>query len=182
MKIALLILTLGIFTAAIAAQGPSLADIARQERARQNSVKSTATFTNETLGTAAAEPEPPPPADKPVDAAAKPAAPTAPAADLSGTGSVRDETWWRSAFKTARDDVKRTEDRQKVLELDLKQLNMDFLTRSDLFNKEGVLGPLLNAKNVELGKAEMEAERARQKVLQLEDELRRSGAPAGWAR
>ena len=57
---------------------------------------------------------------------------------------------WRDAFKQARDDVKRAEDRAQVLQLELNKLNMDLLTRSDIYNREGQLNPLIDAKNKEL--------------------------------
>ena len=66
--------------------------------------------------------------------------------------------------------------------LELNQLNLDLLTRSDIFNREGQLAPLIDAKNKELAASEKAIIAARQKVTQLEDELRRSGAPIGWSR
>jgi hypothetical protein len=59
---------------------------------------------------------------------------------------------------------------------------MDLLTRSDIYNREGVIGPQITAKKMELGAAETEAEQARKNVAQLEDDLRRAGGPPGWAR
>jgi hypothetical protein len=187
MKTALLIL---VMNSMLSAQTQSRGDIGRQERARQKSTTSKTVVTNETLGTAAEEP-PPPPAEKTAGKDAenetgKPAAEpakqgdskTAPATDTK----PHDEAWWRDAFKQARDDVKRAEDQSKVLQLELDQLNTDLLIKSDIFNKEGQIVPLINAKNEELAKSEKALEQARQKVTQLEDELRRSGAPAGWSR
>jgi hypothetical protein len=78
--------------------------------------------------------------------------------------------------------VKRAEDRTQVVQLELNKLNMDLLTRSDIFNKEGQLNPLIDAKNKELAESEKAVISAREKLTQLEDDLSRSGAPVGWAR
>jgi hypothetical protein len=68
------------------------------------------------------------------------------------------------------------------VQLELNKLNMDLLTRSDIYNKEGQLNPLIDAKNKELAEAERAVIAARDNVSQLEDDLRKSGAPVGWAR
>lgn len=164
MKIPLLILILQLT--------PSLGDIARQERARQKDgtvAATTKTITNETLGTAIAEPEALPASDKPANKAAD-------------TAKPHDEAWWRDAFKEARSDVQRAEDRSKVLELEIRKLKLDLLTKSDLYNREGVLGPQITAKEKDLDAAHKDADTARSKVTQLEEDLRRAGAPSGWSR
>jgi len=184
MKTALLILVLNSM---VYAQGVSLGDAARQERARQKASTGNikVTVTNETLGTAAALP----PAEEPDKA--EPGKTDAESAKTPGKGEAKadakseapsDETSWREAFKQARDNAKRAEDRAQVVQLELNKLNMDLLTRSDIYNREGQLNPLIDAKNKELAASEKALEDARQKVTQLEDELRRSGAPIGWSR
>jgi len=182
MKTALLIL---VFNSMVYAQGVSLGDAARQERARQKASTGNIKVTNETLGTAAALP----PAEEPDkgDAGKTDVDP----AKASGKGEAKadtkgeaphDETSWREAFKQARDNAKRAEDRAQVVQLELNKLNMDLLTRSDIYNREGQLNPLIDAKNKELAASEKALEDARKGVTQLEDELRRSGAPIGWSR
>jgi len=179
MKTVLLILALNSL---MAAQPQSLGDAARQERNRQKTTESKNTFTNETLGIALTEPDAEP-ADKSGDKDKdKAAADATKAADSKAEAAPRDEVWWRDAFKQARDDAKRAEDRSKVTQLELNQLNMDLLTKRDSFNPEADILPKIAAKNAELAKAEKDAAQANEKVKQLEDDLRRSGAPAGWAR
>jgi hypothetical protein len=179
MKTALLILA---FHSLVFAQEPSLGDVARQERARQKSITgNNKQITNESLGTAVAEP-PAPETDKPADDATKPSDASADAKADVKSAAPHDEATWRAAFKEARDDVKRAEDRSKVLQLDLNKLNSDLLTRSDIFNKEGQLIPAIDAKNKELTTSEKAVEDAKQKLMQLENDLRRSGSPIGWSR
>jgi hypothetical protein len=178
MKTALLIL---VFNSMVFAQGVSLGDAARQERARQKNSTGNLKVTNETLGTA----EAPPPSAEPAKTDAEPAkAPDVKGdvkAEATGEGP-HDEATWREAFKQARDTVKRAEDRVQLVQLELNKLNMDLMTRSDIFNREGQFAPLIDAKNKELADAEKSVIAAREKVSQLEDDLRRSGAPVGWAR
>jgi hypothetical protein len=185
MKTALLILVLNSM---VYAQGVSLGDAARQERARQKASTGNIKITNDTLGTSAALP---PEAEdaKPESADGK----TADGKDVKAEGKTdakpeakvegpADEASWRAVFKQARDDVKRAEDRSQLAQLELNKLNMDLMNRSDIFNKENQLNPLIDAKNKELAAAEKAVVDARAKVTQLEDELRRSGAPIGWSR
>jgi len=184
MKTALLIL---IFNSMVYAQGVSLGDAARQERARQKASTGNIKVTNETLGTAAALPP------EPEDAKSTADGKTADGKDIKADGKTdakpeakvegpHDEATWKAAFKQARDDVKRAEDRSQVLQLELNQLNMDLMNRSDIFNKENQLNPLIDSKNKDLAASEKAIIDARQKVTELEGELRRSGAPIGWSR
>ena len=185
MKTALLIL---VFNSMVFAQGVSLGDAARQERARQKAstgnLKVTK-VTNETLGTAAAL-TPEEEAAKADADAAKDAAPKGEGkADVKANAaaeSPHDEASWREAFKQARDAVKRAEDRRQTVQLELNKLNLDLLTRSDIYNREGQLNPLIDAKNKELAESEKAVNEAHDNVTQLEDALSRSGSPVGWAR
>jgi hypothetical protein len=184
MKFAWLILVLA--PTVVRAQTPSVADVARQERARQKNLTSTVKVTNESLGTKVAEPTPaapPAPAKAAAEAVPEKAAETpAEAATPPSSPAPHDEKSWRDAFKMARDDMKRADDRVQVLKLELSKLNMDLLTRDDIYNKEGQLVPKIAAKNTELAAAEKDADKSRKKVTQLEDDLRRSGSPIGWSR
>jgi len=178
MKTALLIL---VFNSMVFAQGVSLGDAARQERARQKNSTGNLKVTNETLGTAEALPPSAEPTATDADAAK--------ANDLKGNTKaevkaeeLHDEAAWREAFSQARETVKRAEARVQVVQLELNKLNMDLLTRSDIYNKEGQLNPLIDAKNKELAEAEKAVIAARENVSLLEDDLRKSGAPVGWAR
>ncbi len=78
--------------------------------------------------------------------------------------------------------MKRAEDRAQIVQLELNKLNLDLLTRSDVFNREMQLNPLIDAKNKELAESEKSLDAAREKVSQLENDLRRSGSPSGWSR
>ena len=178
MKTALLIF---VFNSMVFAQGVSLGDAARQERARQKASTGNLKVTNETLGTAEGPPSSAEPANTDTGAT-KAVAPKADDTAEATSETPHDEASWRAAFSHARDAVKRAEDRIQIVQVELNKLNLDLLTRSDIFNREGQLAPLIEAKNKELADAEKDLSAAREKVTQLETDLRKSGAPSGWAR
>ena len=159
----------------------TIADAARKERERQSHVQSKAVYTN---GVAI----PPPSASSASKApsatvaapAKKPEGAPAPTGPTDNKG--RDEKYWRAAFQKARDDVKRADDKVQLLDLKIKDLNMQLLRQSDVYNREYRIGPEITAAQAELDAARKQAEQARQKITDLEEELRRSGGLPGWAR
>ena len=166
----LLFLMLGLFAADCLAQ--SVADIARQERERQRSAKSRVVATSYgTTGSLSTDTKPAPAAST---ATEKPSGPTA--------NNGKDEKFWRTAFQNARDNAKRAAARVEILDLKVKQLNTDMLQYSSFYNREYRLGPEIAATQKELEDARKESELANKKIIDLEDELRKSGGPAGWAR
>ena len=198
------------------AQGLTIADMARRERAKRQAAEKqaaqkpqkaqkpakSAPVTNSRLeltrpapeqpepsleGSAPAETEPataavtmpsspatiapPPPA-----AVAAPAAPEAPASKEP----VRDEKWWRERFDKARADVRRAENQVAVAELEFNAANREFLTNS--FDPDGRGPAAIAASKKKWDDAKKRLDEARAKLIQLEEELRQAGAPAGWAR
>ena len=160
--------------------GQSIADAARKERERQNQAKSkiVPVTSNNVTGSPAT-----------TSAATSSTAATPSTASASGLNTPElkdnqghDEKYWRTAYQKARDDVKRADDRAQVLEIKLKDLNAQLLNRSDIYNKENVLGQQITTTQKELDDAKKAATQAKQKLSGLDEELRKSGAPAGWAR
>jgi hypothetical protein len=161
------------------AQNPTIADIARQERARRQAKAKGVVINNKTLGIPqevadkrAAEPQPP-----------EPPAPAIPAA-VPGAGTesqqVQDEKSWRNRFEDVRMEVRRAENEAAVAQLDLNSANLDVLTRA--FDPNGRGPAAVTAATKRLDEANKNVIAARAKLSLLEEELRRSGAPAGWAR
>jgi hypothetical protein len=68
------------------------------------------------------------------------------------------------------------------LDLRLKELNTQLLRESALFNREARLTPEIAATQKELDNTRQEVQVAQQRILELEDELRRAGGLPGWAR
>lgn len=151
---------------AVTCSAQSLADAARRERERQRQLESKAVYSNE-----GAEKKP-----AVVPAATVPPKPVVPAVP------VRDEKYWRDAFQKARENAKRADDKVRLLELKVNQLSMQLLNRSDIYNREYRIGPEIGKAQAELDAARKEAAAAKQKIADLEEDLRRSGGPPGWAR
>lgn len=155
----------------------SVADIARQERERKKQLQSKTVYTN-------AEKTVSIPAGTTVAATAATAGvaqtPAGPAGPTDNKG--RDEKYWRGEFKKARDEAKRADDKVTLLEQKVKDLNLQLLRQSDMYNRENRLGAEIQAANKDLEAGRNEAAQARQKIKDLEEELRRSNGLPGWAR
>jgi hypothetical protein len=169
-----------VFLAFGPARAQGLADFARGERMRRAAVPETEPITNATLAdmclltkgaapssippTPAPEPSPKTPEEKP----AKP--------------EERGEQWWRAQFAAARENLSRAEAEAKAADSALKKAGTEFLIRSDIYNKEGQMGPQLQNLGAELEAAKRREDEARRKIAELEEDLRRSGGLPGWAR
>src|SRR5215813_3924667 len=167
-----LILILVLFMFALNCSAQSLADAARKERDRQRTVQSKVIVVAGTQITKADTPA--------ASAAPTPAPAVKPVDPLDNKG--RNEKYWRTAFQTAREDAKRADDMVQLLELRLKELNTKLLTRTDMYDRENRLAPEITAAQKDLDDARKDAAQAKQKIANMEEELRRSGGPAGWAR
>jgi hypothetical protein len=168
-----------VLTFALDCFSQSLADAARKERERQRTSKSKVVVigwgtTASTVKTPSATPS--------ANAATAAEAPTAPKPLTITDNKGRDEKFWRTAFQNAREDVKRAEARVEILDLRLKGLTTQLLQQSDIYNRENRIGAETTAAQQALEGARRDLEQARKKVTDLEDDLRRSGGPAGWAR
>jgi hypothetical protein len=175
-----ILLTLLFVVFAVDCSAQSLADVARRERERQKRLHSevivangatttTAAATSSTSSTPSTSAAPAPQAEE-----AKPTGPT----DNKG----HDEKYWRTQFKKARDDAKRADEKVQLLDLRVKDLNGQLLNRTDIYNRENQIGPQIAAAQKELEEARTQAELAKKKITDLEDELRRAGGPPGWSR
>ena len=174
-----------LFVFCVQAQAQSIADAARQERERQKSLHSTIVITNENFK----ELSPSSPSSPSIKESSTPAATptTTIKKDESDSGVLkdnkgRDEKYWRDTFATARQDLKRAQDTAEVLQLKVNELNTTLLTRGDIYNKENLIGPEITVAEAQLDDAQKQVAAAQQKITDLEDELRQSGGPPGWAR
>jgi hypothetical protein len=176
-----------LFMFAETASAQSLADAARKERERQQQVRGTVTITSgvdPVTGLAAATAAGT--ARTTAGVTAVIAAGTSGTTAQKATGPVdnqgRGETYWRDVFQKARDDVRRAEERVQVLDLKIKDMNTQLLQNSLIYNREYRIGAEITTAQQELETARKEADAARQRLLSLEDDLRRAGGLPGWAR
>jgi hypothetical protein len=181
MKNLLWVVTFAICSS-VCAQAQTIADVARRERAarqaEQNSVsvsnanlKKKVVITGEDKSSSAATTKAAP------AAAAAPA--TTPATTATGnTGG--DEKAWREKFEAARTDLRRAENQVALAQLEMNSANRDYLTRS--YDPDGRGLQAIAASKQKLADANAAVNSAQTKLSQLQEDLRRSGAPAGWGR
>ena len=177
----LALLSLLIFSFETSAQ--TIADIARKERARQKQFQeqNRRTYTNATATVAPAPPRPAESAAGETTPAVKTdAAPAEPAGPVDNQG--RGEKYWRDQFQKTREDLRRAEEKVQLLEARVKELNTQLLNRSDIYNRENRIGAEITAAQKDLDAARIEAEQARNKISNFEEELRGAGGLPGWAR
>ena len=188
MKHVLCVVTVAIFSS-VWANAQTIADIARQERAKRQAGQKAVVITNETLGIKPSDgtevkQDTEPKAEGTPAATASPAAP--PAVQGAAVPSqpaqteTRDEKWWRAKYEEARTEVRRAENQAAVAQLELNSANRDFLTRS--YDPDGRGPAAVAAATKRLAETNAAVASARAKVAGLDEELRRAGAPAGWAR
>ena len=174
---------LGLFCLESGAQ--SLPDVARRERERQREVADARVFTNENVATGGSISEAEAPAE--IDSGASPSA-ASPSEDGEDAeegvaGEVeRTEDSWRQMFAEARGELTRSQERLQLNQQEIVDLNQRLLTESSLYDRENQLGPEIQAKQDEIAGAEARVEAANQAIADLQQELRRAGAPAGWGR
>jgi hypothetical protein len=189
MRAFVVVLTLSF---SVQASAQTLADAARRERLRQKQVEhlNKGVYTNSTpivprSGTPAT-PAVPAPTAAPAPPAGSAPANTSAQASPKPTGPVdnqgRDEKYWREEFQKARDAVRRADEKVQILEVRVTDLNTQLLRQSDVYNRENVIGPQITAAQKELEATRREAEQARRRISELEDQLRTSGGLPGWAR
>jgi predicted RNase H-like nuclease (RuvC/YqgF family) len=168
-----------LFAFALDCSAQTVADIARKERDRQKRLHSSVvvvagvtTATSATTSTTAASTNPP--------ATGTSAETPKPVGPVDNKG--RDEKYWRTEFRKGRDTLKRAEDNAQLLDLKVKELNTQLLRQSDMYNREYRLGPEIADTQRQLDDAHKQVDEAAKRISDLEDELRRSGGPPGWAR
>lgn len=169
-------------------QPPSLADVARQQRAlRRQGARSGETITTEVASavrpgsklsiTGVRAPETSSDTTTPATPEGSGETPTA------GTPPGADsEQAWRARFANARAEITRTENQLQLHEQELTELSNQLLTRDDIYNREGQIAPLITAKQEEIAQRREQLAEANQALQQLQTDLRRAGLPAGWAR
>lgn len=167
------------------AQGPSLAELARQERARkQAEPKAGKVFTNEDIPTPTISPAAE--SGAPAEAAPKPTE-TAPAVGAEPEEPAEKtqaelEKEYRAKFAQLRSNLELEERRLDVLQREFNLAQQQFYTDPNVALREQYSREELNKRQEEIQKQQETVEKAKQAISDLEEELRRKGLPPGWAR
>lgn len=200
-----------LLTAILLASGPalfaqSLADVARQEGERRQTLKEGAakTYTNKDLkavptpagaagaaGAAApAGAADTPAADQaPLDAGAdaEPADAKAPDGAQPSTDKTdkkdeaRDQTYWSKRMTGLHAQLERDQTYAAALETRINSLTTDFVNRDDPAQRDQVANDRVKAIS-ELERLRKNIEQDKRDIADLEEEARRAGVPPGWLR
>lgn len=183
-----------VLLCAPAAQGQSLADVARQEAERRKAIAVPGkVYTNDSLRTES-QPSTPPaaapvPSDPPAETPAAPAA-GAPATTPEGatpggaTGPASappTEADWRRKVAAARDSLARLQTFSEALQSRINALTADFVNRDDPAQRS-VVAANREKSLAELERVTQEIAEQQKALTALQDEARRTGVPAGWVR
>ena len=176
-------LALVTFPLALNAQQPSLADLAKRERARRATITTPARiYTNDDLQGGA----PLTTAARTTVLDADDGAPTAATVSDPGEASAedlepRDETYWRDRITTARADKRRAELNAAALQNRVDGLWAAFTARDDPIQRAQIERDR-NAAIDGLQNARDELERLDQEIRDIQEEARRASVPPGWLR
>jgi hypothetical protein len=180
-----------------AADGQSLAEVARQEAERRKTIATPGkVYTNDSLrsepqpgGPPAAAPAPAPaPAETP--AAPAPGDPVTPEGGAPGAttpaapgspATPQTEADWRKRVATARDTLARLQTFSEALQTRVNALTADFVNRDDPAQRQ-VVAADREKSLAELERVKQEIAQQQKAIVAIQDEARRAGVPAGWVR
>ena len=191
-RIAVVIACVVAVPAVAAAQ--SLADLAKAEQARRESIATPAkVITNESL-----RPEPAPTVSpllsapsadsddqEPASSASAPAA-TNSAGDVDAaaapqTETPRDEASWRQRIEAERTALARAQTFAEALQTRVNVLAADFVARDDPQQRSAISADRQTALD-ELSRVQEEIDEHEANIATIRDEARRAGVPAAWVR
>jgi hypothetical protein len=168
-------------------QAQSLAEVARAEAARRQTVNAPAkVYTNDDLRPDFSKGTPPPAtggATAPADTVAGEtvAAPTGSPSAGAAAPDVKDQAYWSSRMSEARANVQRSQAFAQALQNRIDMLWTDFVNRGDPVQQRAIEQDR-NKALAELESLKKEIEANQKAVAAVEDEARRAGVPAGWLR
>lgn len=180
-----------------AADGQSLAEVARQEAERRKAIAVPGkVYTNDSLRT---EQQPSAPAATPAPAPASveppatpPAAETPATPDAAAPGAStpttpetapapQTEADWRKRAAAARDTLARLQTFSEALQSRINALTADFVNRDDPAQR-AVVAADRQKSLAELERVNQEIAQQQKAIAALQGEARRAGVPAGWVR
>ncbi len=170
----------------VAAQSPSLAEVARKEQERRKTLpNSTKVYTSKDLPKTAPRPEgqtapaAEPSSAIPVEGQAATAEPAA--GQEPDQKPAQDEAAWRKRIADAREGLRRSDMFAAALQTRINSLTNDFQSRDDVVQRDRVGVERKEAVN-ELARVKQEIERGKKLIADIEEEARTAGVPPGWLR
>jgi hypothetical protein len=180
------ILFLLLATPSLPCRAQSLADAARQERARRQSKESSSkVFTNDDLGRYQETESPSSQAT--VEAVQSPETATT-SSQPGGVGSSEaDERAWSKRFIDAKAKVQQAKSQGEALQAKLNDLNLKLMRAgpqaggTEVFDREHLYLPLIAQTKEKIEKNKGELAGTETELEDLREELRKSGKPISWA-
>ena len=174
---------------AVTPSSKPLAEVAKTEEARRNSIKKPAkVYTNDSLRPVPPASAPPPSSGAPAasgnaSAGTTPAeAPAgAPDAAAAAPAGKMDQAYWQGRIQAARDTVARSQLFAESLQTRINSLNTDFVNRDNRVEREKI-DMDRKAALAELDRVNKEIQQQTKAITAIEDEARRAGVPPGWIR
>jgi hypothetical protein len=172
----------------------SLADVARQEEARRQTIKDPAKiYTNKDLGSVPSPQSAPPPSaaatppspsevkegDKPKDDKAKDDKDKAP--DGKDKAPVKDQAYWSGRAKELKTQLDRDQSYADAMQSRINGLTADFAARDDPAQRNAINNDRLKAM-ADLDRLKKAIQDDKKAQDDLSEEARRTGVPAGWLR
>jgi hypothetical protein len=173
----LLLIVLAAFALQTAPLAQSLADVAKAEAARRETVKATSrTYTNDDLGrTPATGPAPPASADT-----AKAAEPVKPETQKP-VDATKTEKYWKDRAAAIQQSLSRSKLLLDALQSQVNGMNAEFMNTDDP-GQRNLLQARLQRATGELQRVQQDIDKQTKAAADLQEEARRSGVPSGWLR
>lgn len=89
---------------------------------------------------------------------------------------------WQKMINEAKQSVNKWEMKTRELQSELNKLTNDYYAWDDVAYREGVIKPNMDKTAKELENAKVELKKSKERILELEEEARKSGALPGWLR
>jgi hypothetical protein len=120
-------------------------------------------------------------APDPAAAATPPASPAGAIPPAASSEPARDEAWWRTRIATARASLARDQTMAEAMQSHVNALQNDVVNRDDPA-QQALLRQRLATALAELERLKDQIAADRKTILDIQDEARRLGVPAGWIR
>jgi predicted RNase H-like nuclease (RuvC/YqgF family) len=166
--------------------GDPVADAARKAREqKKTSPKPKKVFTDDDVAT---RPAPEATAPPNLSEGKEPPPPTADTAAGGGDSTAQQkedthsEKYWRKRFAALRKKIADTQEELDVLQREADKAGVQYYSDPQKALKEQYTREEINAKNEKIAEKRKELDDLKQRLSDLEDELRRSGGAPGWAR
>ena len=169
-----------LWPAAVFAQNPPLAEVAKKEQERKKTVKpATKVLTNKDL----------PKVSAPAPSTTTPNAPEAQAAneqkpaesEKAQAEKEKDEAWWKARITTARETLRRDETFLEALQSRVNALSADFVNRDDPYQRARI-GEDRQKALAEMDRVKADIALHKKQIEDIEEEARKASVPPGWLR